>query len=174
MIECSIPLIGFSAYSGTGKTTMLLKLIPLLKNKGLKVGVIKHAHHHFEVDQPGKDSYELRKAGAAQMLIGSKKRWALMSDNDQGDYLTLQDHINHIHQDDLDLLLIEGFKPESIPKIELIRPSLGKEPFYLNDKSVVAVATDADLPVATQLPILDLNHVETICDFIIQRFRFKV
>ncbi|MDX1518673.1 MAG: molybdopterin-guanine dinucleotide biosynthesis protein B, partial [Gammaproteobacteria bacterium] len=147
--EQKIPLIGFAAYSGTGKTTLLTRLIPVLKQQGIRVGVIKHAHHTFEIDQEGKDSYELRKAGANEVLVASKNRWALLADNQSERDLGLTDHLRHIHQDELDLILVEGFKPESIPKIEIHRPSLGHKPFYLHDDSVVAVATDAELRDAT-------------------------
>jgi len=168
----AIPVLGFAAYSGTGKTSLLVKLLPLLNEKGIRVGVIKHAHHTFDIDHEGKDSFELRKAGAKQMLVGSDRRWALMVETDNnknslGDFILKLDHEN------LDLILVEGFKPESIPKIELTRPTLGNPLFYPEDKSVIAVATDAELPVKTTLPILDLNNPEQIAEFIISRFLNK-
>ncbi len=164
------PLVGFAAYSGTGKTTLLKNIIPLLKSRGFSVGVVKHAHHTFEVDEPGKDSYELRKSGADQMLIGSKYRWALMADN-QGDDLTLEDHVGHLCQDELDIILVEGFKPAKIPKIELFRPSLGNDPFYPDDDTIIAIATDGNLPVETKLPVIDLNNAESITEFIIEHYQ---
>ncbi|MCG8324824.1 MAG: molybdopterin-guanine dinucleotide biosynthesis protein B [Thiotrichales bacterium] len=169
-----IPLIGFAAYSGTGKTTLLTRLIPVLKLSGIRVGVIKHAHHTFEIDHEGKDSFELRQAGADQVLVGSSRRWALLADNLTDRDLELPDHLAHIHQDELDLILVEGFKPMAIPKIELHRPSLGHKPFYLHDKTIVAVATDAELEHATDLPVLDLNNPEQIGNFVIQHCNLQV
>lgn len=167
-ITNKIPIVGFAAYSGTGKTTLLINIIPLLKKRGFEVGVIKHAHHTFEIDQPGKDSYELRKAGASQMLIGSKKRWALMVEQDEDvQQMRLEEYISHLDHDKLDLILVEGFKPESIPKIELHRPSLNRPLIYKDDDSVIAIATDAPLLVKPELTILDLNNYETIVDYII-------
>ncbi len=167
-INTKIPIIGFAAYSGTGKTTLLINIIPILKQRGLEVGVIKHAHHTFEIDQPGKDSYELRKAGASQMLIGSKQRWALMVEQDEEDQQKrLEEYILHMDQDKLDLILVEGFKPEAIPKIELHRPGLGNPLISENDESVIAIATDAPLNAETNLPILDINNYKAIVDYII-------
>lgn len=160
------PVLGIAAYSGTGKTTLLVKLIPLLAARGIRVGLIKHAHHNFDIDQKGKDSYELRKAGANQMLIGSASRWALIVETDPSHENTLQDLIQYLDHDNLDLVLVEGFKPENIPKIELIRPELGKPLYYPEDDSVIAVATDTELPAATTLPVLDLNNPEQIAEFI--------
>ena len=170
-INCEIPIVGFAAYSGTGKTTLLINIIPILKNQGVEIGVIKHAHHAFEIDQPGKDSYEIRKAGASQMLIGSKKRWALMIEQDEEDQsIRLQEYISHLDQNKLDLILVEGFKPEAIPKIELHRPSL-KQPLICEaDDSVIAIATDEPLTNNINLPILDLNNYEAIANFIIETF----
>lgn len=167
-IKTKIPILGFAAYSGTGKTTLLINIIPLLKKRGLETGVIKHAHHAFEIDQPGKDSYEIRKSGASQMLIGSKQRWALMVEEDEENKKTrLEEYISHLNQDKLDLILVEGFKLEEIPKIELHRPSLGKPLIYNSDESVIAIASDAPLSEKTDLPILDLNNYESIVDYII-------
>ncbi len=163
------PVLGFAAYSGTGKTTLLVNLLPLLTAQDIRTGVIKHAHHTFDIDQEGKDSYKLRKAGAKQMLIGSDKRWALMVET--GNHKnTLQDFIQKLDHDNLELILVEGFKPEHIPKIELIRPSLGNPLFYPEDHSVIAVATDAELPVKTALPVLDLNNPQQIAAFIVNDF----
>ena len=130
--------------------------------------MIKHAHHTFEIDQPGKDSYEIRKSGANQMLIGSKQRWALMVEQDEEDQQTrLEEYISHLDQDKLDIILVEGFKPEAIPKIELHRPSLGNPLISSSDESVIAIATDAPLAGKTELTILDLNDYEMIVDYII-------
>lgn len=164
-----VPVLGFAAYSGTGKTTLLVRLLPLLAAHGLRVGVIKHAHHTFEIDYPGKDSYELRHAGATQMLIGSRRRWALVVETPETEILSLADHIARLDHDNLDLILVEGFKPESIPKIELHRPSLGKPLLFPDDPGIIAIASDASLPVTTDLPLLDLNAPEQLRDFIIER-----
>jgi molybdopterin-guanine dinucleotide biosynthesis protein B len=164
------PLVGFKAYSGTGKTTLLIKLISILAEKGIRVGIIKHAHHTFDIDQPGKDSYKLRKAGASEMLIGSVHRWALMVDAEKDQQFTLEDHILQLDQNNLDLILVEGFKLEAIQKIELTRPSLGNDLFFPDDKNVIAVATDEPLSVETNLPILDINNPEQIAAFICDQF----
>ena len=169
----NIPVLGFAAYSGTGKTTLLVQLLPLLSAHNIQTAVIKHAHHTFEIDQEGKDSYKLRKAGARQMLIGSNQRWALMVESGKNKKNTLNDFIQQLDHENLDLILVEGFKPEAIPKIELTRPSLGNPLFFPEDKSVIAVATDAELPVSTTLPVLDLNQPKEIAEFIIQRFISK-
>ena len=165
-----IPLVGVAAYSGTGKTTLLIKLLSIFNARGLRVGVVKHAHHTFEIDYPGKDSYELRKAGANQVLIGSRKRWALISENLDRQDKSLEYHINNLDLDNLDLVLVEGFKPEIIPKIELHRPSLGKKLLFPEDESIIAIATDAKIQDTNKLPCLDLNKPEEIAQFIIDRF----
>ncbi len=170
MNEIKTPLVGFTAYSGTGKTTLLIKLITILADKDIRVGIIKHAHHTFDIDQPGKDSYMLRKAGASEMLIGSVNRWALMVDAEKDQEFTLQDHILRLDQDNLDLILVEGFKLEKIPKIELTRPSLGNDLFFPNDDNVIAVATDEPLTVETDLPMLDINNPDQIVSFICDQF----
>ena len=170
MNKIKTPHVGFTAYSGTGKTTLLIKLITILADKGIRVGIIKHAHHSFDIDQPGKDSYQLRKAGASEMLIGSVNRWALMVDAEKDQEFTLEDHIQRLDQDNLDLILVEGFKLEVIPKIELTRPSLGNDLFFPNDDNVIAVATDEPLSIETDLPMLDINNPNQIAAFICDRF----
>lgn len=170
MTDIDIPLVGFAAYSGTGKTTLLAQLLPIFTEHKLKVGVVKHAHHTFDIDYPGKDSYELRKAGASQVLIGSRKRWALIVENDDKDDKPLEYHLQNLEKDKLDLVLVEGFKPELIPKIELHRPSLGKSLLFPEDESIIAIATDAELNQTTELPILDLNNPKQIAEFIIDRY----
>ena len=173
-IETQVPILGFAAYSGTGKTTLLVNLIPILKEKGKQIGVIKHAHHTFEIDQPGKDSYEIRKAGADQMLIGSKKRWALMVEQEEENPIDrLQAYLSHLDQNKLDLILVEGFKPEAIPKIELHRPSLNNPLICKTDDSVIAIAADAKIDEEINLPLLDLNNHEAIAEFIIETICVK-
>ncbi len=166
------PIVGFAAWSGTGKTTLLRRLLPLLKARGLRIGVIKHAHHDFEIDYPGKDSYELRKAGAAQMLVGSRQRWALIVENDPPPDAepALADLLARLQGDGLDLILVEGFKPEAIPKIEVYRPALGKPLLAPEDPAIVAIATDAPYATPALVPLLDLNDPPAIVDFLLARF----
>jgi len=164
------PLVGLAAGSGTGKTTLLIKVIPLLKARGLRVALIKRAHHTFDTDKPGKDSYELRKAGASQVLVGSDHRWALVVENDAPKEPTLTELLEKLHLDALDLVIVEGFKMASIPKIEIHRPSLGQPLLAAGDPYIIAVATDVSDSVRIGIPVLDLNRPEEITDFICQRF----
>jgi len=171
MFNLPIPVLGFVAYSGTGKTTLLTKLIPILKAQGTHIGVIKHAHHNFDIDVPGKDSYELRKAGADQMLVASSQRWALMVETSDHDEANLEQLIHRLDTQNIDLILVEGFKQVAYPKIECIRPSLGHELMCLTDPSVIAVASDSaisdtPLPDHIQITQLDLNSPELIAHFI--------
>jgi molybdopterin-guanine dinucleotide biosynthesis protein B len=169
----SIPLLGFCAYgSGSGKTTLLTRLIPLLTDHGLRISVIKHAHHSFDIDHPGKDSYRLREAGAVQMLLGSRHRWALMTElartrnyDDQAEP-GLAQLLPQIDTTLADLILVEGFKNEAIPKIEVYRPALNNPLLAEHDPHIIAVASDG--PVATPLLILDLNNPIEIAEFILR------
>lgn len=160
------PLLGFAAFSGVGKTTLLTQLIPLLRTQGIRPGMIKHAHHDFDIDTPGKDSYELRKAGAEQVLIASSNRWALMTETPAQTEASLFELLAHLDQTHLDLILVEGFRHEAFPKIELHRPSLQHPLLCLEDTHIIAVATDADLPEAVSIPQLDLNDPAQIAAFI--------
>jgi molybdopterin-guanine dinucleotide biosynthesis protein B len=171
MITATPPLLGFCAYSGTGKTTLLTLLIPVLRSNGLKIGLVKHAHHLFDIDQPGKDSYELRKAGACEIMVASAKRWALVHESPEreGDP-SLKELLPHLSLSELDLVLVEGFKHEPLAKIELHRPSLGKPLLYPNDTGIIAFATDVPPSEEIQLPVLDLNNIDEIADFIKDRF----
>ncbi|MGB5474290.1 MAG: molybdopterin-guanine dinucleotide biosynthesis protein MobB [Gammaproteobacteria bacterium] len=162
----SKPVLGFAAYSGTGKTTLLKQLIPLLADRGVRVGVIKHAHHDFDIDKPGKDSYELRKAGARQMLVASDRRWALMTENDSIGDPALDDLVKRLDQDSIDLVLVEGFKHVPYTRIELHRPALGHPLLYPGDDSIIAVATDAATDTG-DLPLLDINNAAGVTDFIL-------
>jgi len=162
------PILGFAAFSGTGKTTLLCRILPLLKARGLRVGLVKHAHHDFDTDIPGKDSYELRKAGAVQMLVASRRRRALVTETEDGHEPRLDELLRHLDPDSLDLVLVEGFKAEPFPKIELHRPSLGHPLLCLADRSIVAVATDAPLPIEPGVPRLDLNRPTEIVEFILR------
>ena len=160
-------LLGFAAFSGTGKTELLTQLIPLLVEQGLRIGMVKHAHHAFDVDQPGKDSYRLRKAGAREMLISSGRRWALMHELGEGEEeMTLAQLLPKLDTASLDLILVEGFKHESFPKIELSRPDLGHPYLYPDDPNILALATDAPPPPGLTLPHLDLNAPPAIAAFI--------
>lgn len=165
-----LPVLGFAAWSGTGKTTLLKQLLPRLKLRGLRVGCIKHAHHDFDVDTPGKDSYELRHAGASQMLIASAKRWALMTEEPLDDAPQLIDLLARLNTDQLDMVLVEGFKAEDYPKIELYRPSVGKPLRFEQDRNIIAIATDdpSALPDGVNLPILDINNIDEIEAFVHQ------
>lgn len=170
MLNTAVPVVGFAAWSGSGKTTLLVRTLPLLKGMGLRVGVVKHAHHDFEIDYPGKDSYELRKAGATQMLVGSRKRWALIAEPEAGLDPRLETLLGYLHLDELDLVLVEGFKPEGVPKIEVFRPSLGQPLLAPEDPGIVAIATDDPGAVPLDLPLLDINTPGEVARFLVDRF----
>jgi molybdopterin-guanine dinucleotide biosynthesis protein MobB len=159
------PALGFAAYSGTGKTTLLVKLLPLMKLQGLRVAMIKHAHHDFDIDTPGKDSYELRKAGANQVLIASDKRCALMTEFEETREPELGDLICRLDLENIDLVMVEGFRHLPFPKIELHRPSTAKQLIFPGDKSVIAVASDENIDTGN-LPLLNLNQPEEVAGFI--------
>jgi molybdopterin-guanine dinucleotide biosynthesis adapter protein len=166
-----VPILGIAAYSGTGKTTLLRQILPQLRARGLRVAVIKHAHHSFDTDVPGKDSYELRKAGATQMLVASRHRWALVSETGDGAEPRLEALLDRLDYQNIDLILVEGFKTEHFPKIELHRPSLGQPLLYQLDRSIIAIATDAPLPATPPIPVLDLRQPEEITEFIVETMR---
>jgi len=164
----NLPVLGFAAYSGTGKTTLLRKLIPMLTQQGLRIGVIKHAHHNFDVDHPGKDSYELRKAGAERMLVGSRRRWALVVETEDSEEPCLQDLLARMPGENLDLILVEGFKHENFPKIELHRGNGSRDWLYPNDESIIAVATDdpEGFPPGG-IRVLDIGRLTEISGFVL-------
>ncbi|GAB4348413.1 MAG: hypothetical protein Kow006_09090 [Gammaproteobacteria bacterium] len=162
------PVLGIAAYSGTGKTTLLTKVIPLLRERGVRVAVIKHAHHKLEIDTPGKDSYELRRAGAHQMLVASRHMWALMKETPGQEEPELDELVQKLELDQIDLVLVEGFKQGRFPKIELHRPATGRPLIFPDDASIIAVATDDELALPTELPILDMNRPAEIADFVCQ------
>ncbi|MES9991578.1 MAG: molybdopterin-guanine dinucleotide biosynthesis protein B [Candidatus Thiodiazotropha sp.] len=170
MIEYPLPLLGFSAFSGTGKTTLLTRLLPLLKQRGLRIAVVKHASHLFEIDHPRKDSYELRKAGANQMLVSTRGRMALISESDQRlPEPGLAQMLDYLDTRELDLVLVEGFKNEAIYKIELHRPALGKPLLCHTDPFIIALATDERVPaIPRNLTLLNLNDPQEIAGFIDQ------
>ena len=161
-------IIGFAAYSGTGKTTLIKKVVKTLKELNYRVSVIKHAHHNFDIDQPGKDSFEIRASGAENMLISSSKRWALMHENIGDSELKLIDLLKILKNLDSDIILIEGFKSENFPKIELYRKEIGKELLCTSDKNIVAIATDSDIKINNDIKILDINNTRQIVDYIIE------
>mgnify|MGYP000532444150 CR=1 FL=1 len=167
------PVLGFAAYSGTGKTRLLVNIIPLLKQEGYRIAVIKHAHHSFDIDSPKKDSYELRKAGANHMLITSNQRWALMVENINNKEPDVNECVKKLEHEDIDLILIEGFKKTDIPKIELHRPSLGHPLLCTNDKNFIAIATDDEIKDDVNIPILDLNNYKMIVECIVKKFPKK-
>lgn len=164
----SIPLLGFVAYSGTGKTTLLEKLIPKLSEKNIRIGLIKHAHHNFDIDIPGKDSYRLRKAGAQQVLVASNARQALIIENQNiKKEPDLAQCISSLGIDKLDLILVEGFKHVAYPKIEINR-STHVQPFmYQDDPNIIAVISDVKLDLPDNIIGIDLNNLEDITDFIL-------
>jgi len=170
-MNSSIPILGFSAYSGTGKTTLLRQIIPALKQRGLRVSVVKHAHHDFDLDFPGKDSYELRKAGAEQTVICTMTRMALITEfTEPAEEPELQQIIASLDSSRADIILVEGYKDIRFPKIELHRAALRKPYLYQNDDSVIAIACDADLPAGITIPVLDINDIEAIARFIYDDF----
>ena len=161
------PVLGFAAYSGTGKTTLLTKLIPILKSKGVKVAVIKHSHHDVELDTPGKDSYELRKSGAIQTVLASPGRWSLVTEIPGQAEPSLQAILSQLNLKQLDLVLVEGFRDDAIAKIELHRNGLDKPFLYTRDNHIIALATDNIEQASTELPVLDLNNPENIAEFVL-------
>jgi molybdopterin-guanine dinucleotide biosynthesis protein MobB len=163
--QWTTPVLGFCAFSGTGKTTLLSLLIPILKGHGINVGVIKHAHHEFEMDHKGKDSFRFREAGAAEVMLASSSHWVLLHENavqSEPDPLEL---LNKMDLEHLDLVLVEGFKHHNLPKIELYRPSLGRRRLHPDLPGIIAVASDESL-LEEELPCLDLNQPQIIIDFI--------
>ena len=168
-ISFSKPVIGLAAYSGSGKTTLLEKLIPIFSAHGRRVAVIKHAHHSFDIDHPEKDSYKIRKAGAQQILISSQKRWALIHEHTTDNAeLSLQEALQQITVQNIDFVIVEGFKSAPIAKIEIHRPALNKPLIAAEDEHVVAIATDEPDKVKCNLPFLDLNNIEEIAAYIEQ------
>lgn len=160
------PLLAIAAYSGTGKTTLLKQLIPLLKQRHIHVGLIKHTHHDMDVDTPGKDSYELRKAGADQTLVASDRRWALMTETPEQQSLDLQYLASRFDRSKVDVILVEGFKHEPVSKIILYREDIGRPLEDMLDEFVIAVASDQSITVKARS--LDLNQPENIADFIVE------
>lgn len=158
-------IFGLAGWSGSGKTTLMAALIPHLITRGLTVSTLKHAHHSFDIDHPGKDSWRHREAGASEVMIVSQRRWALMHELRDEPEPTLDQLLPMITP--VDLLLVEGYKRHAHPKIEVHRPSLGKPALFPDDPFVVAVASDEQL-LGVMLPILPLGSPAVIADFIIR------
>jgi molybdopterin-guanine dinucleotide biosynthesis adapter protein len=159
--------IGFAGWSGSGKTTLIEKLIPLFARRGLRVSLIKHAHHTFDVDQPGKDSYRHRHAGASEVLVTSSRRWVLMHELRGEQEPRFEDQLRHLSP--CDLLIVEGFKYAPIPKLEVWRAVTGEPLLHPNDSHFVAVVTDAK--VETRLPVLDLNSADAVAAFVVSHLQ---
>ena len=174
-------VVGFAGYSGSGKTTLVEQLIPALKRRGLRVSVVKHAHHSFDIDHLGKDTYRHREAGAFEVVVSSQRRLALMREFEKPSEMTVHQMIAELY-DGVDWVLVEGFKDSDLLKIEIWRaPSadyLGKPARYPDDDFIVAIATDApdQLPEATLRPVLDLNDANAIAEHLIsnqERFAYS-
>lgn len=157
-------IFGFAGWSGSGKTTLIEKLIPRFVGRGLRVSLIKHAHHTFDVDTPGKDSYRHRQAGASEILVTSSRRWVLMHELRGAHEPSFDEHVRHLSP--CDLLLVEGFKFAPIPKLEVWRKEPGEPLLHPNDPHIVAVASDEKLD--TKLPLLHLNDDAAISEFIVR------
>ncbi|WP_371346183.1 molybdopterin-guanine dinucleotide biosynthesis protein B [Ancylobacter sp. IITR112] len=155
-------LIGFAGWSGAGKTTLLARLIPVLVGRGHRVSTVKHAHHNFDVDKPGKDSHTHRTVGASEVLISSANRWALMHELRGAAEPELPELVARLSP--VDLVLVEGFKQDHHPKIEINRAELGKPFLYPDDPFILGLASDRPVPDCPR-PVIDLNDIEAIADF---------
>lgn len=156
-------VLGLVGWSGSGKTTLLVKLLPLLTRRGLRVSTIKHAHHDFDIDLPGKDSYEHRKAGAREVIVSSSRRWAQLHELGDEPEPGLSQLLRRISP--CDLIIVEGFKGERHPKIEVFRSSVDKPPLYHSDSHIVAIASDLEIPDAG-ISVVDLNNIVAIADMV--------
>jgi len=159
---------GFAGFSGSGKTTLVEKLIPALKLRGLRVSVIKHAHHKFDIDHPGKDTHRHREAGAFEVVVASDRRLALIREFEQPARLTVHHLIAELYEG-VDWVLVEGFKDSNLPKLEVWRASAGKPARYGEDDFIVAIATDSpgQLPEPTLRPVLDLNDPDGVAQWLV-------
>ncbi len=166
------PVVGIVAYQkNAGKTVLLKELIRLARERGLSVAVIKHAHHSFDIDHAGKDSYEMRSSGAAQVLVASRKRWALMAETPDNEHdPSLNDLLARLDLEDVDLVLVEGLRHEPIPKIEVHRADLRSPFLFPDDETIVAVASDSPVTIDTDLPRLNTSRPDEILAFIEQRY----
>jgi molybdopterin-guanine dinucleotide biosynthesis protein B len=157
-------IIGLAGWSGSGKTTLLTRVIPVLNARGLRVSTVKHAHHEFDLDVPGKDSYRHRQAGATEVLVSSVKRWAQIHELRGAPEPTLQEMLARLTP--VDLVVVEGYKRNPHPKLEVYRASVGKPLLHPGDDWIVAVASDAPVPDA-RVPVLDLDDIEKIADVLL-------
>jgi len=157
-------VIGLVGWSGAGKTTLLIKLLPRLVARGLEVSTIKHAHHSFDVDQPGKDSHSHRLAGATEVLVSSSARWALVHELRGGAEMRVEDLVGKLAP--VDLVIVEGFKRAPHPKLEVFRAAIGKPPLHADDPKIIAIAADVALPRA-QVPVLAIDDIEGIIEVIL-------
>ena len=164
-------VFGFAGWSGSGKTTLLVKLIPEFVERGFKVSTLKHAHHNFDIDKPGKDSFEHRQAGASEVMISASNRWALMHENKDDVESDLEQLLARMSP--VDLLLVEGFKWHSHPKMEVYRSIVGKPLLQENDTGIVAVATDEELLNLT-VPSFNLSEISLIADFILSKLKIRL
>jgi molybdopterin-guanine dinucleotide biosynthesis protein B len=159
-------IIGLAGWSGSGKTTLITKLIPRLIARGVLVSTLKHAHHGFDLDQPGKDSFFHRAAGATEVIISSAKRWAILHELREEPEWNLRSLVAKMSP--VDLVLVEGFKRDAFPKLEIHRAANNKPLIHLEDPHIVAIASDIALPQA-KVPVIDLNDIETIADLLLAR-----
>jgi len=159
-------IFGLAGWSGSGKTTLIVNLIPELVGRGVSVSTMKHAHHDFDIDQPGKDSHEHRLAGAKEVMISASKRWALMHEVRKDNEPSIDELITRMAP--VDLLIVEGFKWHAHPKMEIYRKEVGKPLLQINDPEIIAVASDEKL-TNLAVPVFNLNDIIGIADFIIQR-----
>jgi molybdopterin-guanine dinucleotide biosynthesis protein B len=158
-------IIGLAGWSGSGKTTLISKLIPRLIVRGLRVSTLKHAHHGFDLDKPGKDSFVHRTAGATEVIISSARRWAILHElrgEEEWDLPALVGKMS-----DVDLVLVEGFKRDAFPKLEIHRAANGKPLLHPEDPHIVAVACDSALP-DSKVPVVDLNDIDAIADLLLK------
>ncbi len=170
-------VIGFAGYSGSGKTTLVERLIPALRLRGQRVSVVKHAHHKFDIDHPGKDTHRHREAGAFEVVVASNQRLALMREFEKPGALSVHHLIAELY-DGVDWVLVEGFKESDILKIEVWRAATGKPARYMEDDFVVAIATDspAEMPHPTTRDVLDLNDSDAVADWLMahaDRFEYN-
>jgi molybdopterin-guanine dinucleotide biosynthesis protein B len=164
-------VFGLAGWSGSGKTTLMTRLLPALLRRGITVSTLKHAHHDFDVDQPGKDSHRHREAGAIEVMVSSDQRWALMHELRGAAEPSLAELLQHMSP--VDLVIVEGFKRVPLPKLEIHRPAVGKPLLAPGDKDIVAVASDMPL-AGLAVPCLSLDDPEAIADFIIAHCRIEV
>ena len=162
-------VIGFAGYSGSGKTTLIEKVIAVLVAEDFKVSLVKHAHHEFDIDLPGKDSWRHRQAGAHEVLVSSNRRWALMHELRGGREPDLHEQLQILVP--CDLVIVEGYKSESIAKIEVHRAASGKPLLHLDDSRIVAIATDEKLDVT--FPQFDLDNPQAVAHFIVRHLGLK-